>query len=139
MTAELTDTPEEHRWSLRDHRVTQLAVDLRSVRFQTWTLEASAEIRLGAPFTYAEPDGLERRLNLDDPALLSPLLSLLGRSIDILTITRRGQLFIRFGDGSSIAIEPHPRLEAWEIQGGGALEGLVYLCQPGGGTPWRVA
>jgi hypothetical protein len=139
MTAELMETPDEHRWTLRDHRVTLLAVDLRSLRFQTWTLEASAEIRLGAPFIYVEPDGLERRLSLDEPEQLAPLLSLLGRSIDTLLITRRGQLAIRFGDGSSITIEPHARTEAWEIQGGGALEGLGYLCQPGGGTPWRAA
>ena len=54
---------------------------------------------------------------------------------DVITVT--GQLMIQFGDGSSIAIEPHLRVEAWEIQGGGALEGLAYLCQPGGGMPWR--
>ena len=136
MTADLTETPDEHRWSLRDHRVTQLLMDLRSFRFQTWSLEASAEIRLAVPFTYWEPDGLERQLDPEEPEQLAPLLSLLGRSIDTLTIARRGQLTIRFGDGSSIGIEPHPRVEAWEIQGGGALEGLGYLCNPGGGAPW---
>jgi uncharacterized protein DUF6188 len=136
MTAEVSETPNEHRWTLRGHRITQLTVDLGSFRLLTWTLEASAEVRLAVPFTFREPDAIERIIDPDEPERLSPLLSLLGRTIDVLVATRRGELMLAFGDGSSLRVLPHPRFEAWEVQGGGALEGMSYLCAPGGGPPW---
>ena len=136
MSAEVSLSPDEHRWVLSGHRVTQLAVDLTSFRFQTWTLEASAEIRLVVPFSFHEPDGMLRRLDPDEPEQLAPLLSLLGRAIEVLVVTRRGELRLTFGDGSSLESNPHPRVDAWEVQGGGALEGMAYRCGPGGGAPW---
>ena len=136
MSAEVSLSPDEHRWLLAGHRVTQLAVDLTSFRFLTWTLEASAEIRLAVPFTFVEPDGVKRRLDPDEPEQLAPLLSLLGRSIELLVVTRLGRLELGFGDGSSLECAPHPRTDAWEVQGGGALEGMAYRCAPGGGPPW---
>src|SRR5688500_15008080 len=135
MSAEVSLTSEEHRWTLSGHRVTQLAVDLSSFRLQTWTLEASAEIRLAVPFAFHEPDGVQRRLDPDEPEQLAPLLSLLGRSVERLVVSRRGELQVAFGDGSSLDVAPHPREEAWEVQGGGALEGMAYRCRPGGGVP----
>ena len=137
MTADVSLSPDEHRWILSGHRVTQLAVDLTSLRFLTWTLEASAEIRLAVPFTFHEPDGVKRRLDPDEPEQLAPLLSLLGRSIELLVVTRGGGLKLAFGDGSSLECGAHPRMEAWEIEGGGALEGMAYRCVPGGGAPWQ--
>jgi hypothetical protein len=136
MSATLDESPNRHRWVLDDHRVTQLLIDLASFRFQTWTMQASAEVRIGVPFTYREPDGVERRIDPEEPEQLAPLLTLLGRSIDTLVIDRTGELAVDFGEGSRISVRPHPRFQAWEIQGGGALEGLGYICGPGGGSPW---
>ena len=139
MTATLEESPDRHRWVLEGHRVTQLLIDLSAFRFQTWTLQASAEVRVGVPFAYREADGSERRIDPEEPEQLAPLLTLLGRPIDALTIGRDGSLAVDFGDGSRIAVRPHARTEAWQIQGGGALEGLGYLCGPGGGPPWESA
>ena len=136
MSAEVAETPNEHRWKLKGHRITQLALDLESFRLLTWTLDASAEVRLAAPFTFSEPDAIERTIDPEEPEQLSPLLSLLGRTIDLLVATRHGELMLTFGDGSSLRALPHPRSEAWEVQGGGALEGMSYRCEPGGGAPW---
>ena len=136
MSAEVTLSPGEHRWVLAGHRVTQIAVDLTSFRFLTWTLDASAEIRLLVPFTFHEPDGVQRSLDPEEPEQLAPLLSLLGRSIELIVVTRRGELRLAFGDGSSLVAASHPRVLAWEVQGGGALEGMAYRCEPGGGRPW---
>ena len=74
MTAEVSETPNEHRWTLRGHRITQLTVDPGSFRLLTWTLEASAEVRLAVPFTFREPDAIERIIDPDEPERLSPLL-----------------------------------------------------------------
>ena len=35
-----------------------------------------------------------------------------------------------------LTARPDPRYEAWQVQGGGALEGLAYVARPGGGAPW---
>ena len=136
MSADITETPNEHRWRLGGHRITQLSIDLTSFRLLTWTLEASAEVRLAVPFTFREPDAIERIIDPHEPEQLSPLLSLLGRTMDLLIATRDGELSLAFGDGSSLRAVPHPRKEAWEVQGGGALEGMSYRCEPGGGAPW---
>ena len=137
MSAKVVLSPDEHRWLLSGHRVTQIAVDPTSVRFQTWTLQASAEIRLVAPFTFCEPDGIERRIDPEEPEQLAPLLSLIGRAIELLVVSRRGGLELTFGDGSAVRAAPHARLDAWEMQGGGALEGMAYRCGAGGGVPWK--
>jgi hypothetical protein len=136
MSAEVSETPNEHRWILSGHRITQLSLDLTSFRFLTWTLDASAEVRLAVPFTFREPDGIEHAIDPQEPEQLSPALSLLGRNIELLVATRRGELMVAFGDGSSLRAGAHPRIDAWEVQGGGALEGMAYRCTPGGGVPW---
>jgi hypothetical protein len=136
MSAEVSETPNEHRWTLAGHRITQLSLDLGSFRLLTWTLDASAEVRLAVPFTFREPDAIERTIDPEEPEQFSPLLSLLGRTIELLVVTRHGELTLAFGDGSSLRVLPHPRFAAWEVQGGGALEGMSYLGEPGGGAPW---
>jgi hypothetical protein len=132
----LIESPDEHHWVLLDHRVTQLLIDPSSFRFQTWSLDASAEIRCSAPFRLRQATGAERVLDPRATETLAPVLTLLQRRIESLTITRRGELTADFGGGVSLTVEPHPRYEAWEIQGGGALEGMRYLCHIGGGSPW---
>ena len=136
MSADVSETPNEHRWTLGGHRITHLSIDLSSFRLLTWTLAASAEVRIAVPFTFREPDAIERIIDPEEPEQLSPLLSLLGRTVDTLVATRTGELMVAFGDGSSLRVMPHARVEAWEVQGGGALEGMSYRCEPGGGVPW---
>ena len=127
---------DEHRWTLKDHQVTQLILDPSAFRFQTWTLAASAEIRCGVPFTYREADGIEHTLDPDAPESLAPLLGLLMQTLLTVTVTRLGNLAVTFGDGSELRVTPHPAYEAWEINGSGELEEMGYLCGPGGGSPW---
>lgn len=136
MSVELDERTDEHHWILKGHRVTQLLIDPRSFRFQTWSLQASAEIRVGAPFTFDEPDGVRRVIDPYESHQLSPVLSVLGRDIDSVTITRAGTLDVGLSDGSRIIVESHPRLTAWEIQGAGAMEGMQYVALPGGGQSW---
>jgi len=139
MNAELRESFDQHEWQLRDVRVTQLILDPGSVRIVAWQLNGSADIRLGAPFVYAEADGREREIDPEQTGQVAPLLSLVHRSIDLITVHRSGTLLLRFGDGSSIRIDPHPQFEAWEARGKGAFEELAYLCNPGGGSPWGAA
>ena len=136
MTATLDATPEQHAWTFEGHRITQLTIDAGAVRIATWTLQASAEIRLDTPFRFVEADGTARRIDPDEPEQLAPLLTLVGRSVEHLTVTRAGELEVSFGDGSRLFAWPHPLHEAWHVAGGGALEGMAYQCLPGGGMPW---
>jgi Family of unknown function (DUF6188) len=136
MTATLDERPDRHVWTLHDHRVTQLAVELGAVRLATWTLHASLDVRLGAPFTLRQADGIERRIDPDEPEQLAPLLTLVGRWLETFTATDAAELELTFSDGTVLGSRPHPRDEAWQVQGGGGLEGLAYVARPGGGAPW---
>jgi len=131
--------PDRHVWTLEQHRVTHLTVELGACRLLTWTLEASAEVRLGAWFTLRQADGEERVVDPDEPEQLAPLLTLVGRWLETLTATATGELELAFSDGTVLIARPDPRYEAWQVQGGGALEGLSYLERPGGGAPWPTS
>lgn len=132
MPASLIDSPDEHHWVLLDHRVTQLVFEAQEVRFQSWSLDGSTEVRLAAPFTLRQPGGAERLLDPAETATLGPLLALLRRRLTSLTIARDGELIADLEGGLTIIAPPSRRTDAWEVQGGGALEGLSYRCLTGG-------
>ena len=136
MRATLIQSTDEHHWVLLDYRVTQLVVDAGSFRLLSWSLEGSLEVRFGAPFTLVSARGGERRLDPEQTEGLAPVLALLRRPLQSVTITRDGTLSVEFGDGVVLRAEPDPRYEAWEVQGAGALEGMGYQCDVGGGSPW---
>ena len=133
MGATLIESPDEHHWVLLDHQITQIAVDTSSFRIQTWSLEGSAEIRCSAPFTLRQASGSERIIDPTESETLAPLLALLRRRVESLTITREGELTVGFSGGSSIVVgaprtsgSGSRRAVGWEVQGGGALEGMSY-------------
>ena len=139
MRAQLIESPGEHHWVLLDHRVTQLAFDADSLRLHTWALDGSTELRVAAPFTLRSAAGGGRALDPAETPSLAPVLALLRRRMSALTITRAGELTAEFEGGVAIVVEPSSRRDAWELQGGGALEGVVYRCPAGGGVPWEVS
>ena len=131
MNAQLIESEDEHHWVLLDHRVTQLVIDRESIRIQTWSLDGSADIRLAGPFAIQLASGAIRRLDPSETERLSPCLGLMGLGVRSVTVTRAGTLTIAFTDGASIAASPDPRRPAWDVQGGGILEGMAYAGQPG--------
>jgi hypothetical protein len=140
MGATLIESADEHHWVLLDHQVTQVVVDAGSFRVQTWSLDGSAEIRCSAPFALRQASGTERTLNPTETETLAPLLGLLRRRLESITVTRDGELTATFSGGTSIVVAGArgtrtPGRSAWEVQGGGALEGMSYsgaLPQPHG-------
>ena len=138
MSATFEEQDGHHRWTLHDHRVTQLVVELGAVRLVTWTLNASLDIRLGTAFTLLQADGVDRDTDPDEPEQLAPLLTLVGRWAETLTVSEDAELVVAFSDGTVLTARADPRYEAWQVQGGGALEGLAYVSRPGGGTPWST-
>jgi hypothetical protein len=136
MTASLDELPDRHLWTLHDHRVTQLVVELGAVRLATWTLHASLDVRVGVPFTIRQADGIDRTADPDEPEQLAPLLTLVGRWIETFAATASAELALTFSDGTILTVAADPRHEAWQVQGGGGLEGLSYVARPGGAKPW---
>lgn len=135
MGATLIESSDEHHWVLLDHQVTQLVVESASLRIQTWALDASAEIRCAAPFALRQSSGAERTLDPSETETLAPLLTLLRRRLESITVTRDGELTAGFSGGTSLVVPSGRRTPAWEVQGGGALEGMSYsgaLPQPHG-------
>jgi hypothetical protein len=138
MTAILQESDERHDWTLGGHRITQLCVDLGACRIQSWSLRDSLEIRLAASFRLTLADGTVREINPEHSERLAPLLTMIGREILHLTVAKSGSLSLRLSDGSTIEIDSHPRHAAFEVNGGGSLEGVAYLARPGGGSPWNA-
>lgn len=137
MNATLIESPDEHHWVLLDHRVTQLVIEPSSLRLQTWSLDASAEIRLAGPFTVRVGEGAERALDPATTESLAPALALLRRSVRSLTITREGELSLVLGEGMVVRATGSGRRGGWAVQGGGALEGMSYRSGPDAGAPWE--
>ena len=135
MQSSLIESPDEHHLVLLEHHVTQVVVDQRSLRLQSWALDGSTEVRIAAPFTLSL-GGAARALDPVESQGLAPVLALLRRRLASITIARAGTLTLEFGDGATLTVPPDRRVEAWELQGGGALEGLVYRSPVSGGTAW---
>ena len=136
MKAQLIESEEEHHWVLLEHIVTELAVDQHALRIRTWSLDGSVEVRLASTFALRQPNGA-RRMDPAEPETLGPVLALVGAAIRSLTIRRDGTLELELGDGRVVAAGPDARIEAWQAQGGGVLEGMAYRCPPRGGVPWE--
>ena len=132
MGATLIESPDEHHWVLLDHQVTQIVIDASSFRVQTWSLEGSAEIRCAVPFRLRQASGSERSIDPTETETLAPVLVLLRRRLESITITRDGELTAAFSGGTSLVVRARtlatggPRGAGWEVQGGGALEGMSY-------------
>jgi hypothetical protein len=137
VTDTLTESPDAHHWELIGHRVTQLSVDASSVRLLSWSLHSSLEIRLAAPFTLLQADGERRSIDPVASEEVAPLLTLVGHGMHSLTVTRAGTLTLRFGEGTTVECAPSRRREAFQVQGGGALEGVAYAASSPGGVPWE--
>jgi hypothetical protein len=131
VNAQLIESEDEHHWVLLDHRVTQLVIDRSSIRLQTWSLDGSADVRLAAPFVVQLASGATRHIDPVDTERLSPCLALVGLGVRSVTVTRNGTLTLAFTDGSSITSTPDPRRSAWDVQGGGILEGMAYAGESG--------
>lgn len=131
MKAQLIESEDEHHWVLLDHRVTQLVIDRASIRIQTWSLDGSADIRLAAPFVARLASGATRHIDPTDTERLAPCLTLVGLGVRSVTVARRGTLTLAFTDGSTLTAPPDLRRLAWDVQGGGVLEGMAYAVQPG--------
>jgi hypothetical protein len=136
MHASLIPTDDEHHWVLLDHQVTALTVDPRALRLQTWSLDGSTDVRVAAPFTLAVGGAAARTLDPIETLTLAPALALLRRRLASLTVTREGELTAAFADGGTLVVPPDRRAVAWEVQGGGALEGMAYRAPTAGERLW---
>ena len=131
MNAQLIESEDEHHWVLLDHRVTQLVIDRSSIRIQTWSLEGSADVRLAGAFVLQLASGATRQIDPVDTERLAPCLAMVGLGVRSVTVTRSGTLTLEFTDSSTITVAPDPRRSAWDVQGGGILEGMAYAGEPG--------
>ena len=136
MKAQLIESTDEHHWVLLEHKVTELAVLSRALRIRTWSLDGSVEVLLASALALRQSNG-DRRMDPAEPDTLAPILGLVGAAVRSLTIRRDGSLELGLGDGRVLAAGPDPRVEAWQVQGGGVLEGMAYRCPAGGGVPWE--
>jgi Family of unknown function (DUF6188) len=125
------------RWTitgLHGREVTMCNIDY-AFTLVFWALDQpGAELRVEMPFELSEPDG--RRWQLDPERSrrdLGPAIDCFGKTVSQLFVDRQdGRLDLAFSDGTRLAVEPHPKFEAWGLTGPGTLK---LVCMPGGGEP----
>ena len=137
MPAQLIESETEHHLVLLDHRVTQLAVERRAFRVQTWSLDGSVELRIATRCAFVLPSGARRELDPLAPESLAPLLGIVGAAVHDLTVTRDGMLTLSLGERGELELASSGRDDAWLVAGGGMLEGLAYHAATGGRAPWE--
>ncbi len=135
MDAQLIDTDDEHHWVLIDYRVAEVVAGTGWVAVRVWSLGGSFDVRVATTCALVLPSGARRELRPDNADSLAPLLALVGVGVRSLTTTRAGTTTVAFGDDSALELTRSGRPEAWEIEGGGVLEGMSYDAV-GTGTPW---
>ena len=136
MAAELENFEDQHAWTFSDHRVTQLCVEATSCRLQSWSLQESVEVRFASPFELTLADGSTRRIDPTAHEQLAPLLTLVGRALLHLVVSRSGDLELRLSDGTVIEMRTRAMRAAFEVNGAGALEGMSYIAGGTGGPLW---
>jgi hypothetical protein len=136
MAAELENLKDQHAWTLSDHRVTQLCVETTSCRLQSWSLQESIEVRFASSFDLMLADGTTRRIDPTAHEQLAPLLTLVGRALLQLVVSRSGDLELRLSDGTVIEARTRSTRASFEVNGAGALEGMSYICGVAGGPLW---
>lgn len=135
MHSSLIESDDEHHWVLLDHRLTELSITRRAVRVRTWSLDGSVELSLSAPFRVRLASGAVRTLDPSRPESATPLLPMVGKEVQSLTVSRSGDVVMEFADGVMIEAAPDARAVSWELLGGGVMEGVSYRCAPGV-NPW---
>src|SRR5690348_1558665 len=136
MAAELEDLKDQHAWSFSDHRVTQLCVEMTSCRLQSWSLQESLEVRFASPFELSLADGSTRRIDPTAQEQVAPLLTLVGRALMQLVVSRSGDLDLRLSDGTVIEMRTRATRASFEVNGAGALEGMSYISGVASGPLW---
>lgn len=81
MPANFEQSPDQHTWTFESQPVTQVCVDRTSCRVESWTLQASLEIRFDAVFGLALADGTYREIDPDASEQVAPMLTLIGREV----------------------------------------------------------
>lgn len=136
MPAYLVESPTVHEWTISDHPLTTVAVDLSQVRLQSWTGGGAFDIRFGAPFLLTRVAGNLVRVDAENPLTVAPLLELLGRGITRVCMTRAANLVVEFDSGDRLTAEAHREFDSWEAEFTGPFGRYGYLCGAGGGSPW---
>jgi hypothetical protein len=136
MSAELENFEDHHTWTFSDHRVTMFCVETTSCRLQSWSLQDSVEIRFASSFELTLADGSMRRIDPTAHEQLAPLLTLVGRALLQLVVSRSGDLEIRLSDGSLIEMRTRATRASFEVNGAGALEGMSYVSGVSSGPMW---
>src|SRR5215217_5988159 len=138
MSASVEHSDDKHVWTFTAHRVTQLHIAAGGWRLESWSLHDWFEVKVNVPFRLTLADGSHTDLDPATPTLAAPLLALIGREIVRLVVTLAGSLDVSLSNGARLVVASHPRRQAFEVNGGGALEGMEYVARVGGGLVWGV-
>jgi Family of unknown function (DUF6188) len=69
-------------------------------------------------FVFTNAEGLQDRVDADDPVTVGPSLSMVGQTVVSALTDDHAALELGLSDGSSLRCEPDERFEAWQVVGG---------------------
>ena len=138
----IAEHADRYELQLGGFRVTRWAVDfaltlyLDKPRAETKEPRLDAEIRVEGRFSY---ENANSRIEIDpqhEPAALAPILALRGQCLESATVTKAGELELRFQNGARIRVYSGTKYEAWTLNapGGvlivGGVNGMVSIFRP---------
>jgi len=129
--ADLVEAGDRWLLPLSGLRVTRCLVDfsfglelLADHQFFTLTIEQAFNVAVAG-------SGMAEITPAADPASVCPALALLDRVVQDATAFKDGRLDVRFSDGSTLTVDPHPQFEAWNLT---SDSGVRMVALPGGGV-----
>lgn len=126
-------------WAIGGHEVTRLCVDYRVTIEIWWRDEASPDnyvtIQIGNSFVLHR-GGAQIEVIPEQITTVAPVLQILHRPVESLTVYRDGRLVLRMCDGDEIVVEKDAHFESWETHGTGELADVNMLCSPHDCPPW---
>lgn len=72
----------------------------------------------------------------DSDATLQPIRELKGLTVEEVTISAAGDLYVRFSDGTQLFVEPDDTYESWNVSG---PNGFLIVCTPRGALAYWSA
>jgi hypothetical protein len=89
------------------------------------------DVYIEGHFTLREAGHEESFRAGDGATRLAPLLTLMGRELNEVRVSRNSDLTVIFTDGSTLSAAPESDYEAWNLEVGR----VMFICTPGGGGP----
>src|SRR3979411_3322138 len=127
----MIEYPDRRVWHLKDYEVETLILSYTLIMYlhgpPNKQQSNDATIQIYGPFFFRHQK-LETEFDPAHPETLGPVLDILHKRVESLTVFRSGNLILSFENGDEITVEKRWDVETWESFGKGATLDIGMLC-----------